>query len=96
MNTYLREFVRVSIEDWVAFIKSFTLPKYEDGELWKLASSPMIVVHLTFKKPESKQEDKKKKKPTKKGGKDEDAKDAKEDSDDESNKINFHPKLDKV
>ena len=27
MNTYLREFVRVSIEDWVAFMKSFTIPK---------------------------------------------------------------------
>jgi hypothetical protein len=29
MNTYLREFVRISIEDWVAFIKTFTLPKYD-------------------------------------------------------------------
>jgi hypothetical protein len=29
LNTYLREFVRASIEDWTSFIKSFTLPKYD-------------------------------------------------------------------
>lgn len=29
LNTYLREFVRASIEDWESFIKSFTLPNYE-------------------------------------------------------------------
>jgi hypothetical protein len=44
----------------------------------------MIVIHLNFKKPESKQEDKKKKKPAKKGGKDEkDAPAGVEESDDE-------------
>lgn len=56
----------------------------------------MIVIHLNFKKPESKQEDKKKKKPAKKGGKDEkDAPAGAEESEDEQNRINFHPKLDK-
>ncbi len=56
----------------------------------------MIVIHLNFKKPESKQEDKKKKKPAKKGGKDEkDAPAGVEESDDEQNRINFHPKLEK-
>lgn len=95
MNTYLREFVRISIEDWVAFIKSFTLPKYDKGELWKVQTTPMIVVHLNFKKPESKQDDKKKKKATKKGGKEENAA-APEESEDEQNRINFHPKLEKV
>jgi hypothetical protein len=34
LNTYLREFVKVSIDDWVGFIRSFTSPKYEQGELW--------------------------------------------------------------
>ena len=34
LNTYLREFVKVSIDDWVQFIKSFTRPKYEVGQLW--------------------------------------------------------------
>jgi hypothetical protein len=57
----------------------------------------MIVIHLNFKKPESKQEDKKKKKPTKKGGKDdkEGAAGAPEESEDEQNRVNFHPKLEK-
>lgn len=43
LNTYLREFVRVSIEDWVLFIKSFTKPKKlekgkipKEGDLWKV------------------------------------------------------------
>ena len=54
MNTYLREFVRISIEDWIAFIKSFTLPKYDKGELWKVQTTPMIVVHFNFKMPDSK------------------------------------------
>lgn len=36
LNTYLREFVRLSIEDWVGFIRSFTVPNYEKGELWKV------------------------------------------------------------
>lgn len=51
---------------------------------------------MNFKKPESKQEDKKKKKPAKKGGKDEKEGPAgNEESEDEQNRINFHPKLDK-
>lgn len=29
MNAYLRNFVRQSIDDWVQFIKSFTLPKLD-------------------------------------------------------------------
>lgn len=33
MNTYLREFVKLSIDDWVSFIKDFTNPKVD--ELWK-------------------------------------------------------------
>lgn len=49
LNTYLREFVRVSIEDWVAFIKEFTVPNYSKGELWKIQTTPLIVVHLDFK-----------------------------------------------
>jgi ERCC4-related helicase len=55
----------------------------------------MIVVHLNFKKPESKQEDKKKKKPAKKASKDEKDAPVVEESEDEQNRINFHPKLEK-
>lgn len=36
LNTYLREFVRLSINDWVDFIRSFTVPLYDKGELWKV------------------------------------------------------------
>lgn len=34
LNTFLREFTRTSIDDWVAFIKSYTAPKYDKDELW--------------------------------------------------------------
>ena len=36
LNTYLREFVRLSINDWVDFLKSFTVPDYTKNELWKV------------------------------------------------------------
>jgi hypothetical protein len=91
MNTYLREFVRVSIEDWVSFMKSFTVPKVEKGELWKVPSTPMIVVHLNFKMTEK--DEKKKKKPIKKK---DNAEGEAEDSDDDQNKITYFPKLSKV
>jgi len=29
MNSYLRDFVKASIDTWVTFIKSFTIPKYD-------------------------------------------------------------------
>jgi hypothetical protein len=46
LNTYLREFVQASIDDWVAFVKSFTLPKYDKGELWKRTTVPFIIINL--------------------------------------------------
>ena len=54
LNTYLREFVKESINDWVDFIKSFTLPKYDDGELWKRSSTPMMIINLGGKKTKGK------------------------------------------
>jgi len=51
MNSYLRNFVKQSINDWVSFIKSFTLPKLDAGELWSRSATPMLVIHLSFKKP---------------------------------------------
>ncbi len=36
LNTYLRQFVKNSIDDWVSFIKSFTVPNYDRGELWRV------------------------------------------------------------
>jgi hypothetical protein len=58
--------VKTSIEDWTSFIKSFTLPNYDKGELWKISTTPLIVVHLNFKKAESKDDKKKKTKTGKK------------------------------
>lgn len=51
MNSYLRNFVKQSIDDWVSFIKSFTLPKYDLGELWARSPTPMIIISLSYKKP---------------------------------------------
>jgi len=81
LNSYLREFVKLSIDDWVQFIKSFTYPNRKEGELWEVSDVPMITIHLHFKIPDDK--DKKKKK--------------KEDDDDEDGKgIVFKPSLEKV
>ena len=37
MNTHLREFVRLSINDWVEFIRYFTDPNLNNDELWMVA-----------------------------------------------------------
>lgn len=34
LNTYIREFVKMSIEDWVEFIKNFTTPNRSTDEKW--------------------------------------------------------------
>lgn len=51
LNSYLRNFVKQSIEDWVGFIKSFTLPNYDAGELWARSPTPMLIISLSYKKP---------------------------------------------
>lgn len=51
MNSYLRNFVKTSIDDWVDFIKSFTLPNYEAGELWSRSPTPMLTIALSQKRP---------------------------------------------
>lgn len=52
MNSYIRNFVRQSIDDWVSFIKSFTVPDYSKGELWTLNPTPMLIISLSYKKPQ--------------------------------------------
>ena len=54
MNSYLRNFVKQSSDDWVGFIKSFTLPKYDQGELWTRSPTPLLIIHLSQKKPNQK------------------------------------------
>jgi hypothetical protein len=35
LNSFLRSFVKNSIDDWINFVRSFTNPKYHLGELWQ-------------------------------------------------------------
>jgi len=71
LNSYVREFVRLSVEDWVSFIRSFTHPKYDKGELWKISNTPFLDIKLSFslakkrKEAEKKAAEKKKKKESK-------------------------------
>lgn len=48
LHTYLRDFVKQSIDDWVNFIKSFTKPNYERDELWEISNDQMILIHLSI------------------------------------------------
>jgi hypothetical protein len=48
LHTYLRDFVKQSIDDWVEFIRGFTKPSYEKNELWKIVSDQMIIIHLSI------------------------------------------------
>jgi hypothetical protein len=68
LNTFLRQFVENSIKDWVGFIKGFTYPNYDKGEMWKVNTSAMITIHISihmFDKKKKAEEDKKKKKKSK-------------------------------
>jgi hypothetical protein len=52
LNSYLRNFVKNSIDDWINFLRSFTVPKYEKGELWQRSVTPLLIVNLSYKRPE--------------------------------------------
>jgi dynein heavy chain, axonemal len=54
MNAYLRNFVRQSIDDWVLFVKSFTLPKIDQNELWGRSPTPMLKINMSVKKGKDK------------------------------------------
>jgi hypothetical protein len=70
LNTYLREFVQLSIDDWVTFIRDFTAPNLSNDELWKINRTSLVNIHLHIKKKDKKKKVEKKK-DAKKGGKDE-------------------------
>lgn len=90
LNSYLREFVKLSIDDWVQFIKSFTYPNRKEGELWEVSDVPMIVIHLHFRIPDEKDKKDKDKKKKKKEGEEE------EEEEKEGKGIVFKPSLEKV
>ncbi len=58
----MREFVRLSVTDWVAFVKSFTQPDYQKGELWKVSNTPLLDIDISFKIAKKKDAKDKKKK----------------------------------
>ena len=61
MNSYLRDFVKASIDTWVTFIKSFTIPKYDQGELWARSQTAFLTIHISQRKPlKDKKKDRKK------------------------------------
>lgn len=50
LNTYLREFVKISIYDYVDFIKDFTNPNLNNDELWRVNDVPYVIIHLGVQK----------------------------------------------
>ncbi len=64
LNNFMREFADSSIKDWVAFIKSFTVPK--GNELWELSKEALLCVKLEILKPSIKDDKKKRNKTVKK------------------------------
>ena len=48
LHSYLRDFVKQSIDDWIDFIMSYTKPNYEKNELWELSQNQMIIIHLSI------------------------------------------------
>jgi hypothetical protein len=95
LNTYLREFVDLSIKDWVEFIKLFTIPNLSNDELWKINEHPFVVIHLSIKKKDKKKKDKKKvvKKDEKAPEGAEAVPEAEESEEDEKNRIIYKPSI---
>jgi len=94
LNTYLREFVQLSINDWVEFVKSFTNPNLNNDELWPCNETPLIIFHLSIKKKDKKKKDKKEKKKGDKEKKDEaEEKEAEEEDPDDQNRVVYKPSI---
>ena len=91
LNNFMREFSDMSIKDWVAFIKSFTVPKVEKGELWDRSREALLSVKLEILKPVATKDTKKTRK-TKKNEDGEDGEDAAEE-DDSGKRIRYKPNL---
>ena len=86
LNTYIREFVKLSIDDWVSFIRYFTNPNLNNDELWLVNKKPALVVHLSMKKASKKKKEKSKKKADKEEGED-------EEEEDDRNRVIFKPTI---
>ena len=94
LNTYLREFVQLSINDWVEFVKSFTNPNLNNDELWPCNETPLIIFQLSIKRKDKKKKDKKEKKKGDKDKKDEaEEKEAEEEDPDDQNRVVYKPSI---
>ena len=87
LNNFMREFADSSIRNWVAFIKSFTVPKGD--ELWEISKEALLCVKLEIKKPKSEDDKKKRSKTLKKEAGEEEN----EVVDDTSKRICYQPNL---
>ena len=85
----MREFSDMSIKDWVAFIRSFTVPKLDKGELWDLSREALLSVKLEILKPVSTKDTKK----TRKTKKNEEDEDENAEEDDQGKRIRYKPNL---
>ena len=92
LNSYLRDFVQLSIDDFVTFIRQFTEPKERVNELWKMESEPYVVIHLSIQKKSKKVKDVKKKTDKKNDEKEEDEVANGADEDDK-NRVIYKPSL---
>lgn len=79
----------MSIKDWVSFIKSFTVPKAEKGELWDISREALLSVKLEILKPVA-TKDTKKKRTTKKN---EEGEDEAEEEEESGKRIRYKPNL---
>jgi hypothetical protein len=93
MNTYLREFVQISIDDWVEFIKYFTMPDLNNDQLWKVNETPFLVIHLSVRKKDKKKKGADKKKTDKKNDSKAPEAAEEEEEEDDSNKVVYKPSI---
>lgn len=92
LNTYLREFVKLSIDDWVKFIRYFTNPNLNNDELWRVNTRPCITIHLSIKMKKGKDKGKKDKAKKEKPGEGEAAEEEAGEEDDK-NRVIFKPSI---
>ena len=83
----MREFSDLSIKNWVEFIRSFTTPKLDQGELWDLSKEALLSVKLEILKPTGKSKTNTKKK------REEGAEGEAEEEDDQAKRIRYKPNL---
>lgn len=93
LNNFMREFSHLSIRDWVEFIKSFTVPKLDQGELWPLSAQALLSVKLEIIKPSKKANTKKKVTKTKNEDGVEVPDGAEAEEDENSKRIRYKPNL---